>query len=368
MQVEVKKDKISVVHLRKVATDLGIDEKTGDDDLPKSVAEELANRHPGANILECSECRFPSPDAKDLTACPGCGDSFEDIEDDGGSDPDDADQEEGEGDVANAAKAKGAKATKAKATKAKGAKATKEKKTNGANGANGAHAVSATPATREKLDGKKEVPRGTPENPEVILPSPVAISPAEAKRRLDEISREIGVRRADLATNGWDIGNLLREVMDRDLWKTGFDSFADYVERTCGFSAQTGRDFTQIARNFKREDIGTLTISSLRLLIKAPEGAREELVNKAREEKPSRRELAEQVRTKREEAGLSTERRGVKGVMVTARLEPGVIFEGAWSKYEGGKGRGRFKIGDQTFVVETNKQHGFKVSLVKPKE
>lgn len=381
MEVQVRKEKIVIAHVREVAEKLnlaGLDGFT-DDALVVKVAEELANRHPGASLLECSECRFPAPDSEDIDRCPGCGESFTDSGEDS-TEEDDESEGEGETDVGKAGAAKaGNKGGKG----AKGAKAAKGGK--GAKGAKGGDAASAgkgTPATRPQLEaveggkgkgGKKgaAAENAVTETSKPIEPTEVItpISPAEAKRRLEVISEEIAKMRTDLAHSGWDIGDRLKEVYDRDLWKAGFESFADYVEKKCGFSAQTGRDFMGIARNFKREDIGTLTITQLRLLIKAPEGpAREELVEQARTGQPTKRELADQVRAKREEANLNTERRGLKGVVVNARLEPGLIAEGKWTKYEAGKGKGRFKIGDQTFIIETNKQHGFKVTLVKPKD
>lgn len=315
--MDLKVEKLNPKTLVARASALGLKVEKDDpvEKLAREVSEALCNLYE-EEALSCGVCGLKTPDTTKIPSCPGCGVWFEEKKDD--------------------------KRAEESTVKAESAKA--EHKNGASNGAHG-KAIAASPA-----------------------------------KRLKEINSEIQELKKDIASAGWDIGNHLAEVLDRDLWKAGeFKNFDEYVEREFKFTPQNAREMVRVARAIPRTQIGDLHFTHLRLISKIPDAEeREKLLEEAKKSKPSKRELAEKVKEKREEAGLSTERKGMKKreaetktentVLVSARLEPGEVASGRWSKYERGIGRGKFKIGESTFLLETNGKEGFTVSLVRPKK
>lgn len=200
--------------------------------------------------------------------------------------------------------------------------------------------------------------------PEVILPFEGGIE--AAKDLLESKTARICSLRADLAVNGWEIGVELQSVVGHELWRALHQSFAEYVETRLGFSAQTARDFMAVAKAFRREELSGLSITSLRLLAKVPEGAaRDALIERARSGTKTR-ELAQEAKSSRAAAGLATERRGLKGVLVNFRAEAGPVAEGEL------RGRGRLRrakleLGGHTFELEVDRRSAaFRLVLSTP--
>lgn len=318
--------KLNEQHLRAEAKKLKIKDHAEKPlkELAKDVATELAKKHADKSVLACTECGFPSPDVEAIARCPGCGAAFN------------YDEEP------------------------------KELK-----------------GSKKKEGSKKDEPEGTPANPEVL--APIATS-KDAAIRLEGITAEIRTLRDNIALNGWTIGHRLRDVHDNNLWVGQFASFADYVEKQCGFSRTTGQDFIRVARAYPTEEsVKGLTISTLKYLAKVedPE-VRAAMTEKARTEQPTKKELAEEVRDhkKREyqqkvESGEKVDgrtrpvRAGFDGkVVLKATLEEGsIVHEGTWKTWDKGSGKGRFQIGEVTFEIEVKARgEGFKITVPKSRK
>jgi len=335
--------KLNPEHLQKVAKKHKVPAEGGwtPTELATSLAAKLAGLYPNDEVLECTVCGFPSPGTKDLTHCPGCAAKFE------------FDDEE----LAEQAAAKSAKAEK----KAKGAAAKL--------------AVVGT-------DGGPVIDVGAGADKGKVEPT---TNPGEVAARLAALTTEVRSLRDNLAKNGWEIGRRLLEIHDKNLWAGKFDSFADYVEKQCGFSRTAGVDFIRVARAYPDEkSIAGLTISHLKLLAKIPDPEiRAKLTEEAKVEKPSKAALANKVHEQRKADFAAKkangekvsererpERRGHENkVVVKATLDMGtVVFEGKWTNWDRGAGQGRFRIGDAKFVVEVlPRGEGFKIHCPKQK-
>lgn len=302
---EVALSNLKVPHMRKFASNIGYkpDPKLGAEALAAELADRLRTEYPGCEILACQECKFPAPDHPDLKTCPGCAVTFL-LEEDRDPHP-----------------------KKSKSPKMKLA----------------------------------------PVEPEVLVPMGLTEASGMVSLELDRITKRIQELRVDFSVNAWEIGTALREIHDRDLWKARYGSFHEYVEQQCGFGYGTARDFIQIAKAFTVEEVRSLPVASVRMVAKAPEGDRKALLEKVREERPTTRELAEQVKTKRAEAGLETERRGLAGtVVVNARLKPGVVTTCIGTKTPTGRMVFTFSIGEQTFHLATDNMLNAELILDKP--
>ena len=75
---------------------------------------------------------------------------------------------------------------------------------------------------------------------------------SELKGRLDRITREIGERKATIGRDLWEIGLRLEEVRRDELWRGGFDSYADYLSHGVELSARNASRFVRIAKHFNR--------------------------------------------------------------------------------------------------------------------
>lgn len=212
-----------------------------------------------------------------------------------------------------------------------------------------------------------EVVQGGKDNTAIKMPEPDAKAQAKAKVERETLEKKIDKLRGDAARTGWDIGKYLAEIYDRDLWQEGFKSFGQYVRERFEFTKQTAFAFIDISRKFTREQAAELPLTALRLLVKVPDDEeRAKLVDKVKEEKPTTRELASEVKVKREEAGLKTERAGMADtVALSGRLKPGKVSEGEWKSVRGTR-VAEFEVGGQRFVLEDLKRQGWALKLRKP--
>lgn len=292
------------------------------DEVKSRLERSLAVMHMDAYLMECDACGFQAPDVPGLDSCPGCGADF----------AADEDQPEEGGDMQQAA----------------------------ATTTNNVTPLSAKQA-KQKEDKERRDAAGK-------------MAEADARKKLTAIEKKIDGFRADAGRIEWNIGKHLKEIYDRDLWQASDDykSFEEYVKSRFDFTRQTARAFMLISEHFTREEASEIPLTHLRLLVSIPdEKARREMVDLAKEQDLTCRELAAQVKAKRAELGLDTQRAGMEDtVLVNVRLKPGVVAEAEWKKVRGkaGKRNGRFQLGDNTFVVEDLGDEGFVVKLQKPKK
>lgn len=332
---------ISEEILRTSAEKFGVVSWGSPEELRYRLERTLAVQHMGAAIREC-ECGFSAPIHESVDSCPGCGVTYEV--------PTTRDKEDTSMQTVQAAAPKAA-AKKTRTIKKSGSKV-------------------ASISSRVKAKQDEEQAQASAAERKAEL---------DAKKKLAALEKKVDQLRSDAGRIEWDIGQHLTEIHANNLWQaTGeFKSFAEYVKARFEFTKQTATAFMKIAQGFKREDASKIDLGHLRLIVSIPEenkDVREELTKRVLEapEKPTYRELAAEVKAKRAELGLVTERAGFEGtVLISGRFKPGVIAEGEWRPGpEGGKVqyRGQFEIGDSTLVIEDlGEEGGFLVKLKKPR-
>ena len=212
----------------------------------------------------------------------------------------------------------------------------------------------------EVVDIKTRAVRKTKDGPSKKAEVEAKKAEVEAKKSLKTLETKIDKLRDQAIRVEWDIGSHLNDIYKKDLWQVaGAKDFNAYVQERFGFTRQTAKSFMRIAEMFARDEVSDIPITSLRLIVTVPDPAdREELVQQVREEKPTKKELAEVVKAKRAEAGLKTERAGFEGtVMVSQRLKPGIIAKGDWQTVRG-KEVAQFELGGQVFQLEDHSSDG----------
>lgn len=298
--------------LRRWCGRLGLPEWGSVDELRSRVERSLAVQHMDAYLLDCEDCGFSAPDVEEVDSCPGCGADF-------------ADPEEEQLQTANNVTPLSAKTKKQQEDR-----------------------------ELREFQGKA--------------------AEREAIQKLEAIEGKIDELRADAGCIEWDIGKHLREIYDRDLWQAGgkYKSFKDYVQQRFEFTQQTARAFMRISEHFTRDEAQGIPLGHLRLLANIPDDdARQEMVDLVKEKGDDMtfRDLAAQVKAKRAELGLNTERAGMEDtVLLNVRLKPGVVAEGEWktAKRKNAKRTATFELGDNKIDLEDHGDEGFVVKLRKP--
>lgn len=285
-------------------------------ELRSRVERALAASYDAWEFFECENCGFSRPCVEELAECPGCG--------------------------VRSAPSGGQKLEQQTATSRPKRSATLK-------------------AKDEKREDEKADARAD-----------VTAREQKAAKKLAELEGRIDELKASSGRLEWDIGKHLLEIHGTDLWQVsgGFKSFIDYVEKRFEFTRQTARSYMRIAETFQREEASELPLGTMHLLSKVPdEEERRELVERAKKEKPSFRDLAAEVKTKREEAGLNTARAGMEDtVHIAARIKIGdVVGEGSWSQTKGKnpKRRAHFHVGGALLELEDLGEEGFVVRLKK---
>lgn len=308
---------LSLDVMRNWCEKLGIPDWGKLDEVRARLERSLAVAHMDAYLMDCDACGFSAPDVPGLDSCPGCGADFAATEDTEGVDMQQA----------------------------------------------ATNNVTPLSAKQEKQQEDKDRANGAGK-----------IAVASAQKKLSAIEKKIDGLRSDAGRIEWSIGGHLKEIYDRDLWQAGgeYKSFEEYVKGRFDFTRQTARAFMLISEHFSKEEAAEIPLTHLRLLVSIPdEEARRQMVDLAKEQDLTCRELAAQVKAKRAELGLDTQRAGMEDtVLVNVRLKPGVVAEAEWKKVRGkaGKRNGRFMLGDNAFVIEDLGAEGFLVKLQKPKK
>lgn len=234
-----------------------------------------------AAILECKNCGGAS-EAK-LTECPYCGTG-------------DAAPAEGSpaankaaGEIPPSPRPSKSAAKERAAAKEKGG--AKEKANAGAGGG-------TVKVTAEKGgDGSTRLVRAPETAPESI---------GEAnKRAVRDLDQSVGrMKKLQLETvkSYWRLGRELADNYKRNLYRFRVDgngtpvykSWASFVEKEIGLNGQYARDIMAVSEFYTEEQINKLSVGKLKIILRLPEGLREEMAQRAAE--LTTRELAEQVK------------------------------------------------------------------------
>lgn len=301
------------------AEKLSLSPRGGLTDVRHRVERALIGRYLDRPIIKCSSCWFSYPEVEELVECPGCGVR---------SRPSKGVDVEQQGEAPRARKQNGVRPT--------------------------------LQAKDERKEDEKADARGAEKDAE-----------AKAAKKLAELEKRIDELKASSGRLEWDIGKHLQEIYASDLWQAPgtFKSFVDYVEKRFELTRQTARSYMRIAEVFSREESSELPTGHLHLLSKVPdEEERRALVERAKRDKPTFRELASEVKTMRAAAGLNTERAGMEDtVHVAARLKAGVVAEGEWKSTRGKSPKriARFVVGEAKFVLEDLGEEGFVLKVEK---
>ena len=82
----------------------------------------------------------------------------------------------------------------------------------------------------------------------------LSASAADAPAQLREITASIQALKGEAAAVLYQLGLLLRQVHERELWRAGgFSSLTDYLEREVDVAPTTARRAIQVARHFNEE-------------------------------------------------------------------------------------------------------------------
>ena len=82
----------------------------------------------------------------------------------------------------------------------------------------------------------------------------LSASAADAPAQLHEITAAIQALKGEAAAVLYQLGLLLRQVDERELWRAGgFSSLTDYLEREVDVAPTTARRAIQVARHFNEE-------------------------------------------------------------------------------------------------------------------
>ena len=287
------------------------------DEIQARLERALAVLYMDSYVLECNRCGFTCPDVDEIESCPGCGVAFP------GSGP-------------------GAEEPKAEEMQAAEANVVKMDK-----------------RVRQAEDKEQREAN-------------VRVAEAKSAKKLEELEGKIDELTSSVGRIEFDVGKYLSEIYKIDVWQVGdYKSFNDYVVKRFDFTKQTARALMRISEIFTREEASEIPVSQLKLLVTIPdelEDERRALIEKVKKDQPTFRELAEDVKAKRAEAGLDTQRSGMEdGVHLACRLKYGVVCEGEWKATRGKtpKRVGRFEVGDVAFVVEDLGDEGFVIKLPK---
>lgn len=336
----------------------------------KVIADTLAQLYPNADVLACDVCDFPVPDCPQVPSCPGCGAAFE--VDDGSPEvevlPPEAKAEtpKSNGKVIDVpAQEEAPKAEKPKKEK-KGRGQTRAEREE-AKAAKAAKAAEEKPEKPSKPKKEKTPKAAAVATTETAEP---AMDPKTAEKALKELAKRekrIDSLKSQSNQSKWEIGKELSEIYRRNLWQasgeSAYRSFRDYCVKRFEFTPQTAMSFLLIAESFTKDEAGQIAMGAMRLLVKVPdEDDRKNLAAEAGQ--LTQRELAEKVRTLREEAGLNTSRAGHEGTVgISVRLKPGVIAEGSWTEKRK-KTTAEFEIGGKKFVMEDHDNSTWTLRLV----
>jgi hypothetical protein len=189
-------------------------------------------------------------------------------------------------------------------------------------------AVETHPTTAQPLvDLKKErAKRGRPAKAKALPKqdaageSVTAIVPKAAglqgATQLDADVAEILMLKRGFGASSWLLAQKIAMVDESQRWKLRLDgkgkvkyrTFEEFVKAEAGIGREYASDLKKIFVRFTREEFETVGVSKLRLVIRAPESEQAEVLNKIKEKggAATKREVAEEVATRRKKAGLKT--------------------------------------------------------------
>ena len=235
-----------------------------------------------ADLLRCDTCGGRS--TEDLTSCPYCGDS------------------EGDGAAAAPVNAE----TKPAAAPEKEAPVKTEetpKRTKTKSGDAKAAAEPDKPSTK-KAKAAEPVAAIVEDKP-----APKAIASATEKD-LDAAVMEVQILKAEGAVNLWKLGAKIKSIHDSQLYKQRTDGgkpkykgFEAFCNHELGISFQNAYELMDVAAKFSEQQVRKFGTSKLGLLLKAPEEAREDILDKVAKGATAN-EVRADVRAARERAGI----------------------------------------------------------------
>lgn len=116
------------------------------------------------------------------------------------------------------------------------------------------------------------------------------------KIRLDESTNFIKVREKAIVSNFYEIGQELKEVRDKQLYKEKYSEFGDYIEQEgFQFSESHGYRMIQIVEEYSRIDTTKIGITKCIALLSLPIEKRQEVLETKPIEEMSVREVREEV-------------------------------------------------------------------------
>jgi hypothetical protein len=103
------------------------------------------------------------------------------------------------------------------------------------------------------------------------------------RHELDEALKRFAAYSRDLVGNYYDIGVVLRDIQDRELWKaTGSDSFKAFIEKELKMSRTNAYRYMDITKNYDRDTFLEIGPKKLELISGLPSEEREAALEAAR--------------------------------------------------------------------------------------
>lgn len=172
--------------------------------------------------------------------------------------------------------------------------------------------------------------------------APETLDASTPEGQLAVATQRAKVAQRNIAINGWDLGHILRDINERELWKAGgFSSFKDYYTKELGISKAFAYNMIDVAKKFSRKTFEEIGIKKLEIVARAPKESREKLLGEAGSS--SKRDLEKKAR---EEKRKKKEKEKNAGKAAAPPPEPTTPTQA------GGK-RGRPSKEDQTITLLT---------------
>jgi len=151
-----------------------------------------------------------------------------------------------------------------------------------------------------KKDGKKTVAtvakkrgrKSKKSDDEKAAESKAIVATPEQKEELSRHIRNINNFKADIALNGWNIGQELLAISVNKLWQgLGYESFNKFLKADLDFSASLARKYITIAKTYTAEQFQTLGVKKGELIASAEPAHQKKLLAMATEQNASFSEL-----------------------------------------------------------------------------
>ena len=255
------------------------------------LAAYYAQKIPAARLLNCTTCGFDSD--RDEQCCPFCGDG-----------------EVVEPETSGKAEAVAAEVPKGEeASKKPRSAAPASKKTNGAaKSSDGEKAPPSVPAapksgaaeTTTGPDGQALVLARKGKKSETVVATEAHVVSAE---ELDKAIDEVQKAKQAAVFSYWELGRAIFLIYERKLFlerrdgsnNPKYKNWSQFVSTELRMTPAYSYKLMDVAANFTREDVEAIGTTKLGILLKLPEAARAELVEKAKKGLP-RSKLADEVR------------------------------------------------------------------------